>query len=306
MKKKKLVYFKRQKQNPVPDSTLILLLFPLPSWIQLSWMMIILENCAVREISVFWLSTPLLPLHCVKVYPTSSLGIHQSVSQSVSSVTQLCPTVWTPWTARLPCPSPTAGACSNSCPLSRWCHLIISSSVITFSYWLPSFPVSGSFPMSQFFTSADQSIRTSASTSVLPMIVRTDFLSDWLVWFPCSPGDSQESSPTPQFKRIWHSAFFMVQLSHLYMTIRKTIALSRWTFVGKVMCLLFNMLSMLVIAFLPRRKRLLISWLQSPSAVIFEPKNIIKSLTVSIVSPSIGHEVMGSDVRILVFLNVEF
>ena len=75
---------------------------------------------------------------------------------------------------------------------------------------------------------------------------------------------------------------------------------------GKVMSLLFNMLSMLVIAFLPRRKRLLISWLQSPSAVIFEPKNIIKSLTVSIVSPSIGHEVMGSDVMILVFLNVEF
>ena len=90
------------------------------------------------------------------------------------------------------------------------------------------------------------------------------------------------------------------------MTTGKSIALTRWTFVGKVMCLLFNMLSRLVIAFLPRSKRLLISWLQSPSAVIFEPKNIIKSLTVSIVSPSIGHEVMGSDVMILVFLNVEF
>ena len=83
-----------------------------------------------------------------------------------------------------------------------------------------------------------------------------------------------------------HSAFFMVQLSHLYMTTRKTIALTRWTFVGKVISLLFNMLSMLVIAFLPRSKNLLILWLQSPSAVILEPKKI-KSLPVCIVSPSI-------------------
>ena len=87
-----------------------------------------------------------------------------------------------------------------------------------------------------------------------------------------------------------HSAFFMVQLSYSYMTTRKAIALIRWTFVGKVMSLLFNMLSRLVMAFLPRSKRLLISWLQSPSAVILEPKKI-KSVTVSIVSPSICHEV---------------
>ena len=96
------------------------------------------------------------------------------------------------------------------------------------------------------------------------------------------------------------SAFFMVQLSHLYMTTRKTTALTRWTFVGKIMSLLFNMLSRLVIAFLPRSKRLLISWLQSPSTVILEPKKI-KSVTVSIVSPSICHEVMGPDAMILVF-----
>ena len=83
-----------------------------------------------------------------------------------------------------------------------------------------------------------------------------------------------------------HSAFFIVQLSHPYMTTGKTIALTRWTFVGKVMSLLFNLLSRLVTAFLPRSKCLLISWLQSPSAVILEPKKI-KSLTVSIVSPSI-------------------
>ena len=97
-----------------------------------------------------------------------------------------------------------------------------------------------------------------------------------------------------------HSAFFVVQLSHPYMTTGKTIALTRQTFVGKVMSLLFNMLSRLVIAFLPRSKRLLISWLQSPSAVILEPPKI-KSDTVSTVSPSISHEVMGPNATILVF-----
>ena len=94
-------------------------------------------------------------------------------------------------------------------------------------------------------------------------------------------------------------AFFIVQLSHPYVTTGKTIALIRWTFVDKVMSLLFNMLSRLVITFLPRNKRLLISWLQSPSAVILEPRKI-KSSTVSSVSPSICHEVMGPDAMILV------
>ena len=89
------------------------------------------------------------------------------------------------------------------------------------------------------------------------------------------------------------------------MTTGKTIALTIWTFVGKVMCLLFNMLSRFVIAFLPRRKCLLISWLQSPSAVILEPKKI-KPVTVSIVCPSICHEVLGLDAMIFIFLNVEF
>ena len=97
-----------------------------------------------------------------------------------------------------------------------------------------------------------------------------------------------------------HSAFFTVQLSHPYMTTGKTIALTRRTFVGKVMSLRFNMLSRLIIAFLPRSKHLLVSWLQSPSAVILEHKKI-KSFTVSIVSPSICHEVMGLDAMILVF-----
>ena len=94
-----------------------------------------------------------------------------------------------------------------------------------------------------------------------------------------------------------HSAFFIVQLSHPDMTTGKTIALSRWTFVGKVMSLLFNMLSRLLITFLPRSKRLLISWLQSPSAVILEPPKI-KSDTVSTLSASISHEVMGPDAMI--------
>uniref|UniRef100_A0AC11DGN9 Uncharacterized protein n=2 Tax=Ovis aries TaxID=9940 RepID=A0AC11DGN9_SHEEP len=96
------------------------------------------------------------------------------------------------------------------------------------------------------------------------------------------------------------SAFFTVQLSHPYMTTGKTIALTRWTFVGKIMSLLFNMLSRLVITFLPRSKCLLISWLQSPSVVILEPPKI-KSDTVSTVSPYICHEVMGQDAMIFVF-----
>ena len=104
---------------------------------------------------------------------------------------------------------------------------------------------------------------------------------------------------------LWRSAFFIVQLSHPYMTAGKTIALTRRTFVGKVMSLLLNMLSRLVITFLPRSKRLLISWLQSPSAVILEPKKI-KSVTVSIVSPSICPEVMGPDAMISVFSMLSF
>ena len=96
------------------------------------------------------------------------------------------------------------------------------------------------------------------------------------------------------------SAFLIVQLSHPYMTTGKTIALTRWTLVSKVLSLLLNMLSRLVITFLPRSKRLLISWLQSPSAVILEPPKV-KSYTVSTVSPSISHEVMGPDAMIFIF-----
>ena len=99
---------------------------------------------------------------------------------------------------------------------------------------------------------------------------------------------------------LWCSAFFIVQLSHPYMTTGKTIALTRWTYVGKVLSLPFNILSRFVITFLPRSKHLLISWLQSPSAVILEPRKI-KLATVSTISPSISHEVMGPYAMILVF-----
>ena len=131
---------------------------------------------------------------------------------------------------------------------------------------------------------------------------RVDLLQNGLVGSPCSPRDSQESSPTPQFKAsvLRRSAFFTVQLSHPYMTTGKTIALTRQTLVVKVISLLLNMLSRLVMTFLPRSKHLLISWLQSPSAVILEPPGI-KTDTVSTVSPSISHEVMGPDAMIFVF-----
>ena len=135
-------------------------------------------------------------------------------------------------------PSPTSGVYPNSCPSSRWCHPAISSSVIPFSSCPhhQSLPASGSFPMSQLFAWGGQSIGVWASASVLPKNTQDWSPLEWTGWF--------------------------------HMTSGKTIALTKQTFVGKVMSLLLNMLSRLVITFLPRSKRLLISWLQSPSAVI--------------------------------------
>ena len=124
-------------------------------------------------------------------------------------------------------------------------------------------------------------------------IFRTDFLEDWLVWSPCSPRDSQESSPTPQFKSINSSVLRLLNGPTLT-SVHDFWKNHRWTFVGKVISLLFKTLSRLVVAFLPRSKCLFISWLQSPSAEILEPKKI-KPITISIVSPSICHEVMGLD-----------
>ena len=172
--------------------------------------------------------------------------------------------------SRLPCPSPTPGACSNSCPLCQWCHPTISSSVVPLSSHLQSFPASGSFQMSQFFSSGGQSIGVSASASVLPMNIQDWYPLGWTGWISLlSKGlRSLLQHHSSKASVLWHSVFFIVQLSHPYMTIGKTIALTRWTFVGKVMDLLFNMLSRLVIAFLPRSKCLNFShhlqWFWSP------------------------------------------
>ena len=164
--------------------------------------------------------------------------------------------------ARLPCPSPSPRACSNPCPLSRWCYLIISSSVVPFSFCLQSFPESGSLPVSQLFTSGGQS-GVSSSASVLPTNIHG--------WFPLvSTGLISVLSKSSKASVLWPSAFFMVQLSHLYTTTGKTTALTIWAFLDKVISLLFNTLSRFVIAFLTRSKCLLISWLQSPSAVILK------------------------------------
>ena len=129
---------------------------------------------------------------------------------------------------------------------------------------------------------------------------RMDWLGLFAVWGTLKSFLQHHSSKASV---LWHSAFLIVQLSHPYITAGKTIALTRQTFVGKVMSLLFNMLSGLVVTFLPRRNRLLISWLQSPSAVILEPPKI-KSVTICTVSPSISHEVMGPDAMILVSFKV--
>ena len=158
--------------------------------------------------------------------------------------------------------------------------------------------------MSQFFASGGQSIGASFSLSISPSNEHSGLISFRMDWLDLLTGQGTLKSllqhHTSKALILQHSTFFMVQLSHPYMTTGKTIALTRRTFVGKVMSLLFNMLSRFVIALLPRSKHLLISWLQSPSAVILEPPKI-KSVTVFIVSPSICHEVMGPDAMIFVF-----
>ena len=189
--------------------------------------------------------------------------------------------------ARRPCPSPSPGACSissiESVMLSN--HLILCRPLL-----LPP----SIFPSIRVFSSK------------LSLHIR--WPKFWSFSFSIS--HSNEHSGLISFRILqhhsskalilWCSAFFMVHLSHPYMTTGETIALTRQTFVGKVMSLLFNTLSRFVIAFLPKSKRLLISWLQSLSAVILEPKKI-KSVTVAIVSPSICHEVMGPDAMIFIF-----
>ena len=208
--------------------------------------------------------------------------------------------------ARLPCSSPTPGAYKNSCLSSQWYHPTIASSVVPISSHLQSLPASGSFPRSHFFAWGGQSTGVSASASVLPVDTQDSFRMDWLdlleVWGSLKSLLHHHSSKASIFLC---SAFFTVQLSHPYMTTGKTIALTRRTLIDKVMSLLFNMLSRLVITFLPRSKRLLISWLQSPSAVILEPPK--KSQPLFPLFPHVFAMKWWDRIRSpdLIFLNVE-
>ena len=165
------------------------------------------------------------------------VGLQRKLSEWVSEVAQSCPTLCDPMDystlGRLPCPSPTPGACSNSFPLSRWCHSTISTSVIPFSSCLQSFPASGSFPMSQFFVSGGQSIGVSTSASVLPMNIQDWFTLGWTGLIALQLKDSKVSLQHHRLNasNLQHSFFFIVQLSHPYMTTGKTVALIRCIFV---------------------------------------------------------------------------
>ena len=210
--------------------------------------------------------------------------------------------------ARLPCPSPSPGVCSNSCPFS-WVmpfhHLVLCCPLLLPPSIFPGIRV--------LFSESALLIRWpkywSFSFSISPSSECAGFISFRIDWLDLLAVQGTLKSllqhHSSKASILQCSAFLMVQFSHPYMTTRKTIALTRWTLVGKVVSLLFNMLSRLVKVFLPRSKRLLISWLQSPSAVSLQPKKI-KSVTVFIVSPSICHEVMGPDAMILIFWMLSF
>ena len=221
----------------------------------------------------------------------------------------------TPWKhARLPCPLLSPGVCSNSCPLSQWCHPTISPSVAPFSSCPQSFPASGSFPMSLLFVSGGQSIGASA-LSISLSSEYSGLISFWSNWFHLLAVQGilrsllqHHSSKASIF---WCSAFFMVQLLRLYMTTGKAIPLTIQTFVSKVMSLLFSMMSRFVIAFLPGNKSLLISWMQSPSTVILEAKKKKKkkrkeNLSLFPFSPIYLPWIYGTRCHDLHFLNVEF
>jgi len=172
---------------------------------------------------------------------------------------------------RIPCISSSPGFCSNSFSSRWWCHPASSSSVVPFSSCLQSFPASGSFPMSRLFTKGGQSIGASASASIFN-IQYSGLISFRIDWFDLLAVQGTLKSflehHSSKASILWGSDFFIFQLSHPYMTNGKTIALSIRTFVGKVMSLLFNMLSRFVIAFLPRSKWVSILWLLSPSTVL--------------------------------------
>ena len=170
--------------------------------------------------------------------------------------------------ARPPCPSPTPGVYPNSCPSSQWCHPILCRPLLL----LPTIPPSIRVFSNESTLRMRWLLYWSFSFSICPSNEHPGLISfriDWLDLFAVKGTlKSLLQHHSSKASILQHSAFFTVQLSHPYMTTGKTIALTRWTFVGKIMSLLFNMLSRLVITFLPRSECLLISWLQSPSAVI--------------------------------------
>ena len=203
------------------------------------------------------------------------------------------------------CLSLSPGVYSNPCPSSGWCHPPSSPSVDPFP---PVFNLSQHQGLCKWVGFSHQeakvwgfSISLSNEQSGLssPRIEWLDVLAVQRTLKSLFQYHSSKASI------LWHSAYIMVQLSFLYMTTGKTIILTRWTFVGKVMSLVFNTLSRLIIAFPPRSKHLLISWLQSPSSVILEPKKI-KSFSISTFSPYICHEVMELDAMNFIFWMLSF
>ena len=218
------------------------------------------------------------------------------VEVQFSSVVQSCPTFCDP----IDCSMPGFPAhhqlrvYSNLCPLSQWCHPTNSFSVAPFSSHLQSFPALGSFQISQFFASGGQN--TSFSFSISPSNEYSGLISftiDWLDSLQSKGFSRVFSNTTVQKYQFFGTQLSLWSSSHIHTRLlEKTIALTRQTFVGKAMSLLFNMLSRFIIAFLPRNKHLLISWLQSPSVVILEPNKIKANLDRDTMK-MIGHEIVG-------------
>ena len=205
--------------------------------------------------------------------------------------------------ARAPCPSPSSRVCPSSCSLHWGCYPAISFCDPLFSFCPQSFPASGTFPMSHLFTS-DGCEYWNFSFGISPSSEYSGLISLKIDWFDllAVQGTFRSFLQHHSLKAsiLWHSVFFTVQLSQLYVTTGKTIALTIWTFVSRVMSLPFDTLSGFAIASLPRSNHLLTSWLQSLSAVILESRKR-KSVTISTFPPSICHVVMGPDATILVF-----
>ena len=218
------------------------------------------------------------------------------------SVTTLYPTLCNPMdcSTRLPYPSLSPRVCSHSRPLSRWCCLTISPCAALFSFCLQSFPALGSFPMSWLFVSGGQNIGVSASASVLPVNIQG--------WFPLgltglislqSKGLSRVFSNTTVQKHQFFLAQPLWSSAHIHTCLqKKTMALTIQTCVSKMSSLLFSMLSRFVLAFLPRSKCLLISWLQLPFAVILEPQ---ENLSLLLIFPNYMPWSMGPDAIIFLF-----